>query len=131
MTARDALQAREEAAMQMETRRIEDGRDRAMQEAADAADDREERIESDFRKRMAAAATGRDSELGRLRLEWAGCETRRLSENAAAAAAPAEEDRLRRASAASIVRAAELSQSERDECIDRYEAISEPLKSES
>jgi len=94
-----------------------------VQRAADAADDRQEQINADYQTRIAAAAAGRDGELGRLRGHWASCETSRLADGAAVAAAAAEEDRLRRVSAAGIVRACELAQSERDEAVDRYQAV--------
>jgi cytoskeletal protein RodZ len=95
----------------------------AAQAAGDVADNREAQIDADYQERMAAALAGRDSELGRLRKEWAACATDRLSSGAAAAAEAAEQDRLRRASAARVLRATELAQSERDECVDRYTAI--------
>jgi len=92
----------------------------ATQDAADAADAREDKTDADYNARMVAAVAGRDSELGRLRKQWAGCETARLSGDAAAAAEAAEQDRLRQASAARIVWACERAQSERNEAIDRY-----------
>lgn len=95
----------------------------ATQGAADSATTREDKIDADYDARIAAAVAGRDSELGRLRNEWAACETSRLSDPAAAAAEIARKDGLRRASAARIVRACELAQSERDEAVDRYQAI--------
>lgn len=113
-----ALQAEQQA------RGIEQQQAVAAQGAGDAATTREEKIDVDYQERLAAAVAGRDSELGRLRHEWAGCETARLSDGAAAAAEAAEQDRLRAASAARIVRAVELAQSERDEAIDRYQALS-------
>jgi|GEM_PF-6670954 len=100
----------------------------ATQAAADSADNRQEKINADYQNRVAAAVAGRDSELGRLRRLWGSCETQRLSDGAAAAAEVAEEDRLRRASAAGIVRAVELAQSERDEAIDRYQALGAPAE---
>ncbi|HEY0201131.1 MAG TPA: hypothetical protein VGC24_05515 [Burkholderiaceae bacterium] len=93
----------------------------ATQAAAYSAAARKDKIDADYDARIAAAVAGRDADIGRLRQQWAGCETSRLSDPAAAAAAAAEEDRLRRASAARIVRSTELAQSERDECIDRYQ----------
>ncbi|WP_155282165.1 hypothetical protein [Xanthomonas vasicola] len=95
----------------------------AAQGAADSAATREDRIDADYDARIAAAVAGRDSELGRVRRLWAGCETDRLSGGAAAAAEAAKQDRLRGASAARVVRACELAQSERDEAIDRYQAV--------
>ncbi|RFF46189.1 hypothetical protein [Xanthomonas campestris] len=95
----------------------------AAQQAGDKAATREDKIDADYDARIAAAVAGRDSELGRVRRLWAGCETDRLSGGAAAAAEAAEQDRLRGASAARVVRACELAQSERDEAIDRYQAI--------
>ncbi|MEA5123297.1 hypothetical protein [Xanthomonas floridensis] len=95
----------------------------AVQQASDQATTREDKIDADYDARIAAAVAGRDSELGRVRRMWAGCETDRLSGSAAAAAEAAEQDRLRGASAARVVRACELAQSERDEAIDRYGAV--------
>lgn len=97
----------------------------ATQGAADSATTREDKIDADYDARIAAAIAGRDSELGRVRRLWAGCETDRLSGGAAAAAEAAEQDRLRRASAARIVRACELAQSERDEAVDRYTVVAD------
>jgi phosphate starvation-inducible protein PhoH len=104
-------------------RAVEHQQAAATQGAADKATTREDKIDADYDERIAAAVAGRDSELGRIRKLWAGCETDRLSGGAAAAAEAAEQDRLRRASAARIVRACELAQSERDETIDRYNVI--------
>lgn len=94
-----------------------------VQQAGDTANVREEKINADYQERIAAAVAGRDGELGRLRGHWASCETGRLADGAAAAAAAAEQDRLRRLGAAGIVRACELAQSERDETVDRYRAV--------
>lgn len=105
------------------TLKAERAQHEAVQAAADTADTRQEKIDADYQTRIAAAVAGRDSQLGRLRRLWGSCETQRLSDGAAAAAAAAEEDRLRRASAAGIVRAVELAQSERDEAVDRYQAV--------
>lgn len=96
---------------------------KAQASAGDAANAREAKIDDDYQERLASAVAGRDSELGRVRKLWGQCETDRLSGSAAAAAEVAEQDRLRDASAARIVRAVELAQSERDEAIDRYEAV--------
>ncbi len=115
---------KESLAVEQQARSTEHQQAAAAQSAGDAADTREKQIDEDFDERLAAAVAGRDSELGRLRKQWAGCETSRLSDAAGAAAEAAEEDRLRRASAARIVRAVELAQSERDECVDRYGALS-------
>ncbi|MBO9766504.1 MULTISPECIES: hypothetical protein [Xanthomonas] len=95
----------------------------AAQQAGDKATAREDKIDADYDARIAAAVAGRDSELSRVRRLWAGCETDRLSGGATAAAEAAEQDRLRGASAARVVRACELAQSERDEAIDRYQAL--------
>ncbi|MFK3846623.1 hypothetical protein [Stenotrophomonas sp. NPDC078853] len=95
----------------------------AVQQAADAANHREDRIDAEYQERVTAAVAGRDSELGRLRHQWAGCETGRLADGAAAVAEAAAENRLRRLSASRIVRACELAQSERDEAVDRYQAV--------
>lgn len=106
-----------------DARATEQAQASAAQSAGDKADTRKETINADYQKRLDAALAGRDSELGRLRQQWAGCETNRLSLDSATAAAAAEEDRLRRASAAGILRAVELAQSERDEAVDRYQAV--------
>ncbi|WP_126969052.1 hypothetical protein [Xanthomonas sp. BRIP62411] len=98
------------------------------QQAGDKAATREDKIDADYDARIAAAVAGRDSELGRVRRLWAGCETDRLSGGAAAAAEAAEQDRLRGASAARVVRACELAQSERDEAVDRYQALRQPAE---
>ena len=110
------------AQQQAQARDVEHKQGQAIQAAADSADTRREKIDADYEARLAAAVAGRDDELGRLRRQWAGCETARLTGDPGAAAAAAEEDRLRRASAAGVVRAVERAQSERDEVIDRYEA---------
>ncbi|UYK67831.1 hypothetical protein NG831_06605 [Xanthomonas sacchari] len=115
---KDSLTAEQQA------RETEHKQAAATQSAADSADTRKDKINDDYDARIAAAVAGRDSELGRLRKQWAGCETNRLSDGAAAAAEAAEQDRLRRASAARVVRACELAQSERDEVIDRYQTVS-------
>lgn len=89
----------------------------------DVSEAERERIHEEYEQRLRDARAGHDGELGRLRQQWGACETSRLADGAAAAGATAEEDRLRRESAARIVRACELAQSERDEVIDRYEAV--------
>ncbi|WOS40667.1 hypothetical protein [Xanthomonas rydalmerensis] len=119
-TGKQALQVEQQA------RETEHKQAAATQSAADIADTRQDKINDDYDARIAAALAGRDSELGRLRKQWAGCETNRLSGSAAVAAEAAEEDRLRQASAARALRAVELAQSERDETIDRYQAIQQP-----
>ncbi|WCE04438.1 hypothetical protein [Pseudoxanthomonas sp. JBR18] len=112
-----------QAQAQADTRIQEHQQAQATQVASDSADAREEKINADYEARLTAALAGRDAELGRLRQLWAAKDaTARLSSDAAAAAEAGEEDRLRRASAARIVRAVELAQSERNEAIDRYEA---------
>lgn len=116
-TGKQALQV-EQAARGTEQKQAQ-----AAQAAGDQADTREAQIDADYQERMAAALAGRDSELGRLRKEWAACATDRLSSGASAAAEAAEQDRLRRAGIASVRRAVGLAQSERDECVDRYTAI--------
>lgn len=89
----------------------------------DVSEAEREKIHEEYEQRLRDARAGHDGELGRLRQQWGACETGRLADGAAAAGAAAEEDRLRRESAARIVRACELAQSERDEVIDRYEAV--------
>lgn len=120
---RATQQATDEATAHKEVRTIERAQQAATQGVADASSTREDQIHDDYDARIAAALAGRDSELGRLRNQWAVCETNRLSDPAAAAAEAAEQDRLRRASAARIVRDCELAQSERNEAIDRYKTL--------
>lgn len=120
----EAAAAQGEAKAQADVREKEHKQAAATQVAGDSADTREDKINADYEARISAAVAGRDSELGRLRKQWAGCETNRLSDGVAAAAEAAEQDRLRRASAARVVRACELAQSERDEAVDRYQAVS-------
>jgi hypothetical protein len=91
--------------------------------ADDAAHKRRTQIEQDYQRRIA----GLDADRERLRMHWGACETGRLAQGAALAGALAEADELRRASAARIVRAVELAQSERDEVIDRYNAVAASL----
>ncbi|MGX2089242.1 hypothetical protein [Xanthomonas campestris] len=118
VTGKQALQVEQAA------RATEHQQAAATQSAADSATTREDKIDADYDTRLAAAIAGHDSELGRIRQLWAGCETNRLSAGAAAAAEVADQDRLRGASAARIVRACERAQSERDEAVDLYEAVS-------
>jgi len=112
--------AQDEATAQAGVREVEHKQAAATQGVADKAATSKDKIDDDYKARMAAAVAGRDSELGELRKQWAGCETDRLSGDTAAAAEAAEQDRLRRASAARVVWACETVQSERDEAIDRY-----------
>ena len=91
----------------------------AQKAASDAASTREATIDAQYDARLAAAGNGAD--YGRLSKLWGQCETDRLSERAAASAEVAGQDRLRRESAARIVRDVETLQSERDEMIERYE----------
>jgi len=95
----------------------------AAQGAGDTADAREKQINADCENRRSAAVAGRDSDLGRLLHLWAGCETQRLADGAATSAEAAEQDRLRRASAARVLGAVELAQSKRDEAVDRYRVV--------
>ena len=104
-----------------QARAVEQKQARVQQSAGDAADKREAQIDADYDARLAAA--GSDGDNGRLSRLWGQCETDRLSERAATAAEASEQDRLRRESAARIVRDVESVQSERDEVIDRYNAI--------
>lgn len=123
--ARDATG---QAQAQATARRQEHKQAQAAQAAGDSATTREEKINADYEQRLAAAVAGRDAELGKLRKQWAASATRCLSNDAAAAGQVAEEDRLRRASAARIVRATELAQSERDEAVDRYVAAARMME---
>lgn len=75
------------------------------------------------RQAIEARASAADADNRRLRKLWGQCETGALAGSAEAAAAAAEQDRLREASARRIERAVELAQSERDEAVDRYEAV--------
>lgn len=119
----DIAAGREALAGEQVARSADRDQTTGVQQAGDSADEREERINAEYQERIAAAVAGRDGELGRLRGHWASCETNRLADGAAAAAAAAEQDRLRRLGAAGIVRACELAQSERDETVDRYRAV--------
>lgn len=92
--------------------------------AQDEADDRHAQIQADYDRRIAGA----DRERDRLSKLWGACETNLLSSGAELAGAIAEQDRLRSASAARVVRATELAQSERDEAIDRYNAVEQALR---
>lgn len=116
-----------QAAQAHELRQVDRHQVEAAQGAGDTADAREEQINADYEKRLSAAVAGRDSDLGRLRHLWAGCETQRLADGAATFAEAAEQDRLRRASAARVLRAVELAQSERDEAVDRYQVVEEAI----
>jgi hypothetical protein len=119
-----ATGAKAEATAQAAARTQEQKQGLATQAAGDSADKREEKINADYDARLAAALAGRDADIGRLRQQWeASTATARLSSDAGIAAAAAEADRLRRAGAARVLRATELAQSERDEAIDRYEAV--------
>lgn len=108
---RDAVQK----ARETEQRRVDD-----LAKAADAADAREDKINEDYERRIA----GLDADRDRLRDHWQGCKaTSGVSVSAAVARAADEADRLRREGAAGIVRNVERVQSERDEAIERYEAV--------
>jgi hypothetical protein len=118
-----AVVAQAQTAQAQELRQVDRQQVVATQGAGDAADAREEKINADYEERLSAAVAGRDSDLGRLRHLWAGCETQRLADGAATSAEAAEQDRLRAASAARVLRAVELAQSERDEAVDRYQVV--------
>jgi len=120
--ALNALKADKQAVEQ--ARAVEQKQGQAQQAAADTADKREAQINADYGERLASAGNGGDH--GRLSQLWGQCETDRLSERAATAAEAAGQDRLRRESAARIVRDVESAQSERDEVIDRYQAVGAP-----
>jgi hypothetical protein len=112
--------AKAEAKAQAKARKAEQALAAGVAQAQDEADKRNEQIEVDYQRRIAGVVSERD----RLRKLWqAERATDELADSAAIAAAVAEQDRLRRESAARIVRAAETVQSERDEVIDRYEAV--------
>jgi|GEM_PF-1153429 len=109
---------------EQQARAVEQKQSQAQQAAGDTADKREAQINADYDKRLASAGNGGDH--GRLSQLWGQCETDRLSERAATAAEAAGQDRLRRESAARIVRDVESVQSERDEVIERYQALAGP-----
>lgn len=112
--------ARAEADAQAKARKAEQAVAAGIAQAQDEAGKRNDQIELDYQRRIAGVVSDRD----RLRKLWqAERATDELADSAAIAAAVAEQDRLRRESAARIVRAAETVQSERDEVIDRYEAV--------
>lgn len=112
--------AKAEADAQAKARKAERATTEGIANAQDEAGKRYEQIESDYQRRIAGVVSDRD----RLRKLWqAERATDQLADSAATAAAAAEQDRLRRESAARIVRAVEQVQSERDEVIDRYEAV--------
>lgn len=118
----EMAQAERDAARR--TREVEQQAAKDVAAAQDEADKRNDQIEADYERRIAGVVDERD----RLRQLWRDSEaTDRLAEGAAAAGAAAEKDRLRRESAARIVRAVERVQSERDEVIDRYEAVREAI----
>ena len=112
--------AKAEAAAQAKVRAAEQALADGLADAATEADQRDDQIERDYQRRIAAVVSDRD----RLRVLWqAERATDRLADSAEAAAEADRQDRLRRESAARIVRAVERVQSERDEVIDRYEAV--------
>jgi hypothetical protein len=112
--------AKAEADAQARARKAEQQAAEGIARAQDDAGKRNDRIESDYQRRIAGVVSERD----RLQVLWrAERATDSLSDSAGAAAALDEQDRLRRESAARIVRATEQVQSERDEAIDRYEAV--------
>lgn len=110
-----------EAAAQAKVRESEQAIANAQAEARDEAESRNAQIQSDYERRL----SGADAERDRLQEHWRACATDRLSAGAAAAGEIAAADRLRRDSAARIVRAAEFAQSERDEVIGLYRSISD------
>ena len=119
--------AKGEAAAQARARKAEQALARGVAQAEEDAGERNDQIERDYQRRIAGVVSERD----RLRDLWqAERATDRLADSAAAAGASAEKDRLRRASAARIVRAVERAQSERDEVIDRYEAVRKTVNGE-
>lgn len=116
--------ARAEAEAQERARKVEQQITDKQSEAGDDADAREQQIQADYDRRIAGA----DRERDRLSKLWGACETSLLSSSAAAAAEAAEQDRLRRESAARVLRAVELAQSERDEAVDRYVAVEQAVR---
>lgn len=115
-----AEMARAEADAQARARKAEQALAAEQADAGERADERDEQIERDYQRRIAAVVSDRD----RLQKLWrAERATDRLADSAEAAAEADRQDRLRRESAARIVRAVERVQSERDEVIDRYEAV--------
>lgn len=112
--------AKAEATAQADARKAEQALDDGLAQAADKADQRNDQIEADYQRRIAGVVHDRD----RLRDLWRSHQaTDRLADSAEAARAADEQDGLRRASAARVLRATERAQAERDEVIDRYEAV--------
>jgi hypothetical protein len=124
---REAAIAGEREAFEAAARKADQEHAKKLQDAANAATARESQIEQDYARRIAGA----DAERDRLRSHWSVCETGKLSAGAALAGEVAEQDRLRRESAARIVRAVEQLQSERDELVDRYNSIAPAGSSDS
>lgn len=111
---------------QAKAREAEQALTDGLAQADDEADQRDEQIERDYQRRIAAVVSDRD----RLQKLWrAERATDRLADDSEAARAADEQDRLRRESAARIVRATERAQAERDEVIDRYEAVRKGINS--
>ena len=105
-----AQMAKAESELQAKYRKAEQAKAQALADVAQTYEDRIHEIEADSRRRIA----GLESGALRLRKQWAGCETNRLSETAADSAESARQDRLRRESAERIVRAVETVQAQRD-----------------
>lgn len=108
-----------EAKAQEDVRRKEQAIAANQAQAGNDAEARNAEIQAEYERRLAGA----DADNRRLRQHWAACETGRLSGDSAAAAASAEQDRLRAASRERVLRAVRLAQSERDEAVERYEAV--------
>lgn len=89
----------------------------------DISEAERERIHEEYEERVRAIRAGHAGDVGRMRSQWAACETGRLADGAAVAGAAAEEDRLRREGLQRVLRDVRLLQSERDEAVDRYEAV--------
>lgn len=83
-------------------------------QAAAAAAEQYEQGKLDAQTAADRVVAGLNAGTVRLRREWAGCETSRLSAAAARAAEPDAADRLRAASAGRIVRAVAECQAQRD-----------------
>lgn len=89
----------------------------------DVSEAERERIHEEYEERVRRIRAGHADDVGRMRQQWAACETGRLADGAAAAGAAAEEDRLRREGLQGVLRDVRLLQAERDEVIDRYEVV--------
>lgn len=126
--AMDAAQAesrglRSELAAEQERRDTEKAIESGQDKAGDDASNREQEIRDEYDQRITAALAGRDRDNERLRQQWGQCATTNLSAGAAAAGEISAQDAVRRADIAAVLRDAASLQSERDEAVDRYQAV--------